>query len=85
MTQIVEIKNNPFWEQDVDNAIENFEATFGVKPHMYIGRNFVDAVMSSYDWISNLKLIGNSNDEIAEYKGTPCEYDPVISCVILKA
>ena len=84
MTQIVEIKDNPFWEHDVDKAIYDFEAEYGVKPHMIVGKNFIDLVITSYDWV-NYKSIGYSNNRIAKYKGISCEYDPDISCVILKA
>lgn len=84
MTQIVEIKDNSFWEHDVNKAIYDFEAEYGVEPHMIIGKNFIDLVITSYDWV-NYKSIGNSNDRIAKYKGISCEYDPDISCVILKA
>ena len=84
MTQIIEIKNNPFWEHDVDEAIHDFEAEYGVEPHMYIGKNFIDLVVDSYNWI-NIESVGNSYYRIAKYKGISCEYDPNISCVILKA
>lgn len=84
MTQIIEIKNNPFWEHDIDEAIHDFEAEYGVEPHMYIGKNFIDLVVDSYSWI-NFESIGDSYCRIAKYKGISCEYDPNISCVILKA
>ena len=48
MTQIVEIKDNPFWEHDVDEAIDDFKAEFGVAPHMYIGKNFIEMVTTKF-------------------------------------
>ena len=47
MTQIIEIKNNTFWEYDVNKAIDDFEAVYGVKPHMIIGRNFIELFTAS--------------------------------------
>ncbi len=85
MVQIIEIKDNPFWEHDVDEAIHDFEAEFGVEPHMFIGKNFIDlTTINSYNWI-NYESISNSNYRMAKYKGISCEYDPDISCVILQA
>lgn len=84
MTQIIEIKNNPFWEYDVNKAIYDFEAEYGVKPHMIIGRNFIELITALYNWIDE-KPINKSEGIIAKYKGISCEYDPDISCVILKA
>ena len=81
MTQIVEIKDNPFWQHDVDEAIDDFEAEFGVASHMYIGKNFIEMVATSFEFIYQEKPVG----AIMRYKGVPCEYDPNISCVILKA
>lgn len=81
MTQIIEIKNNPFWEHDVDEAIDDFEAEFGVEPHMYIGKNFIEMVTAKFEFIHREEPVGT----IMKYKGTSCEYDPDISCVILKA
>lgn len=81
MTQIVEIKDNPFWEHDVDEAIDNFKAEFGVAPHMYIGKNFIEMVTTKFGFIHREEPVGT----IMKYKGTPCEYDSDISCVILKA
>ena len=78
MTQIIEINNNTFWEYDVDKAIDNFEAAYGVKPHMIIGRNFIELITTSY-------TLDKSEGIIAKYKGVSCEYDPDVSCVILKA
>ena len=84
MTQIIEIKNNTFWEYDVDKAIYDFEAEYGVEPHMIIGKNFIKLVTAPYNWNSEIP-IGKSVGFIAKYKGISCEYDPDISCVILKA
>ena len=84
MTQIVEIKDNPFWERTLNEAINDFEAEFGVEPHMYIGRNFIELITTSYDLI-NEKPIDKSEGIVAKYKGVSCEYDSDISCVILKA
>lgn len=84
MTQIIEIKNNTFWEYDVNKAIDDFEAAYGVKPHMIIGRNFIELITASYNWI-NEKPIDKSEGIIAKYKGISCEYNPDMSCVILKA
>ena len=83
MTQIIEIENNTFWEDDVDKVIDDFEAAYGVKPHMIIGRNFVELITASYNCI-NEKPIDKSEGIIATYKGISCEYDPDVSCVILK-
>ena len=84
MTQIIEIKDNVFWEYDVDKAIYNFEAEYGVEPNMIIGKNFIELITASHDWINEIP-IDKSKDIIAKYKGVSCEYDPNISCVILKA
>lgn len=84
MTQIIEIKNNSFWKYDIDQAIEHFEVVYGVKPHMIIGKDFIELITTSYDWI-NEKPIDKSEGVIAKYRGISCEYDPDISCVILKA
>ena len=84
MTQIIEIKNNTFWEYDVNKAIDDFEAAYGVKPHMIIGRNFIELATVSCNWI-NEEPINKSEGIIAKYEGISCEYDPDISCVILKA
>lgn len=84
MTQIVEIKDNSFWQHDVDEAIYDFEAKYGVEPNMIIGRNFIELVTAQINWI-NEEPINKSEGIIAKYKGVSCEYDPDISCVILKA
>lgn len=80
MTQIVEIKDNPFWEHDVDEAIDDFEVEFGVAPHMYIGKNFIEMITASTMFIYRKQPV----NAIMKYKGVPCEYNPNISCVILK-
>lgn len=84
MTQIVEIKDNSFWEHNIDKAIYNFEAEYGVKPHMIIGKNFIELVTAPYIWNSEIPK-DKSEGIIAKYKGISCEYDPDISCIILKA
>lgn len=84
MTQIIEIENNTFWEYDIDKAIDDFEAEYGVEPHMIVGKNFIKLVTTPYNWNSEIP-IGKSEGIIAKYKGISCEYDPDISCVILKA
>ena len=84
MTQIIEIKDNVFWECDVDKAIHDFEAEYGVEPNMIIGKNFIELVTASYDWVNEIP-IDKSKGIIAKYKGVSCEYNPNISCVILKA
>ena len=85
MTQIVEIKDNSFWEYDVDKAIRDFEAEYGVEPNMIIGKNFIELATTSYNnWVNKIP-IDKSKGIIAKYKGISCEYDPDISCVILKA
>lgn len=81
MVQIVEIKDNPFWEYDVDKAIDDFEAGFGVEPHMCIGKNFIEMITASTMFIHREPPV----DAIMKYKGVSCEYNPDISCVILKA
>ena len=82
MTQIIEIKNNTFWEYDVNKAIDDFEAVYGVKPHMIIGRNFIELFTDSDNWIN--EPIDKSEGIIAKYEGISCEYDPDMSCIILK-
>ena len=82
MTQIIEIKNNTFWEYDVNKAIDDFEAVYGVKPHMIIGRNFIELFTASDNWIN--EPIDKSEGIIAKYEGISCEYDPDMSCIILK-
>lgn len=82
MVQIVEIKDNPFWEYDVDKAIDDFEAEYGVEPHMCIGKNFIEMITASF-MVAHLEE--PPVDAIMKYKGVPCEYNPNISCVILKA
>lgn len=84
MMQIVEIKDNPFWEHDVDEAIYDFEVAFDVKPHMYIGKNFLELFPTSFAFL-NKSPADITMKTILTYKGIPCEYDPDISCVILKA
>ena len=84
MTQIIEIKDNDFWEHDVDKAICDFEIKYGVEPNMIIGKNFIELATTSYNWV-NETPIDKSKGIIAKYKGVSCEYDPDISCVILKA
>lgn len=84
MTQILEIDtNNPWWETDLNRAIQKFRNEYGVEPHMIIGRNIRDAL------ISEIVVFDNSFPEgckgiVGEISGTPCEYDPGINCVILK-
>lgn len=84
MTQIIEIKDNVFWKYDVDKAIRDFETEYGVEPNMIIGKNFIELATVSHDWVNEIP-IDKSKGLIAQYKGVPCEYDPDISCVILKA
>jgi hypothetical protein len=84
MTQIVEIKDNPFWEYDVNKAIYDFEAEYGVEPNMIIGKNFIELVAPSCTWVNEIP-IDKPKSIIGIYKGVSCEYDPDISCVILKA
>lgn len=84
MTQIIEIKDNTFWEYDVNKAIRDFEVAYGVKPHMIIGRNFIELATTSYNLVNKMP-IDKSKGIIAKYKGVSCEYEPDISCVILKA
>lgn len=75
--EVIDVKN------DVNKAIDDFEAACGVKPHMIIGRNLIKLFTASYNWIN--EPIDKSEGIIAKYKGISCEYDPNISCVILKA
>ena len=84
MTQIIEIKDNTFWEYDIDKAIYDFEAEYGVEPNMIIGKNFIELAATLSNWV-NKAPTDKSNGIIAKYKGVSCEYDPDISCVILKA
>lgn len=79
----IEIENNTFWEHDINKAIDDFEATYGIQPHIIIGRNFIELIKASYGWI-NEESINKSEGEPATYCGIPCEYDPNIPCVILK-
>lgn len=83
MVQIVEIKDNPFWEYDINKAIGNFEAMYGVEPHMIIGSRFIEQITALCNLITK-EPIDKSKGIIAKYKGISCEYDPNISCVILK-
>jgi len=84
MTQIIEIKDNAFWEHDIDEAIYDFKTEYGVEPNMIVGRNFIELVIASYSWVNEIPK-DKSEGIIAKYKGISCEYDPDISCVILKA
>lgn len=85
MTQIVEIDTSvPWWKQDLDLAIEKFRNEYGVEPHMIIGKNVKDALISDIVVFDN-SLPKEYNGMVGEIQGTPCEYDPDISCVILKA
>jgi len=84
MIQIIEIKDNTFWEYDIDKAIYDFKAEYGVEPNMIIGKNFIELVTASYNWVNEIPT-DKSEGIIAKYKGISCEYDPDISCVILKA
>ena len=52
MTQIVEIKDNSFWEHDVNKAIYDFEAAYGVTPHMIIFKKFIDFIIDSYNLLN---------------------------------
>lgn len=81
MTQILEIDTNtPWWKQDLDRAIAKFEDDYEVEPHIIIGKNIMEALMESVQFTVDL-----SNSKIGLYQGTPYEYDPDLSCVILKA
>ena len=84
MTQILEINiNDPWWKQDLDRAIIEFKADYGVEPHLIIGKNVIEALMENVQFYS--KPIDLSEGIVGLYKGTSCEYDSDISCVILKA
>lgn len=83
MTQIVEIKDNPFWEYDIEKAIDNFKSMYGVEPHMIIGNKFIEQVTALCNLITK-EPIDKSKCIIAKYKGISCEYDPDISCAILE-
>lgn len=84
MTQILEIDTNtPWWKQDLNSAIEKFRNEYGVEPHMIIGKNIRDALTENVQFYS--EPINLSEGITGLYEGTPCEYDPDISCVILKA
>lgn len=84
MTQILEINtNSPWWKQDLDRAIVEFETDYGVTPHIIIGKNIMEALTESIQFY--YETIDLSKGKIGLYQGTPYEYDPDISCVILKA
>lgn len=84
MTQILEIDtNNPWWKQDLDRAIVEFETDYEVKPHIIIGKNIMEALTKSVQFY--YETVDLSKGKIGLYQGTPCEYDSDISCVILKA
>lgn len=83
MTQIIEIKDNDFWEYDVNKAICDFETEYGVEPNMIIGKNFIELVEASHTWVNEIP-IDKPKGIIGKYEGVSCEYDPDISCVILK-
>ena len=84
MTQILEIDiNNPWWKQDLDKAIVDFKIDYGVEPHLIIGKNVVETLMENVQFYS--KPVDLSKGKIGLYQGTSFEYDPDISCVILKA
>lgn len=85
MTQIVDINTeNPWWRYDIERAVAKFEQEYGVKPHMIIGANVISAIQASVQWI-NEKVPAPVEGRVAYYEGIPCEYDPDITCVILKA
>lgn len=91
MTQILEIDTtDPSWEWDLEKAIAKFHEDYGVEPHMIVGGNFADALMERITWIKKEDVYIRKEEEfkpgkIAYYRGIPFEYDPDISCVILKA
>lgn len=85
MTQILEIDTNtPWWKQDLDRAIEKFRNEYGVEPHMIIGKDIRDALISEII-VFDKPLPKGYKGMVGEILGIPCEYDPDISCVILKA
>ena len=51
---------------------------------MIIGKNIRDALISEFIVFDN-PLPKGYKGMVGEIQGTPCEYDPDISCVILKA
>lgn len=84
MIQIIKIKDNSFWEYDVDEAIYDFETKYSVEPTMIVGKNFIKLITASCGWVNEIS-IDKSEGIIAKYKGISCEYDPDISFVVLKA
>lgn len=85
MTQILEIDtNNPWWKQDLDRAIEKFRNEYGVEPHMIIGKNVRDILINEFIVFDN-PLPKGYKGAVGEIQGIPCDYDPNISCIILKA
>ena len=85
MTQILEIDTNtPWWKQDLNRAIEKFRNEYGVEPHMIIGKDIRDALISEII-VFDKPLSKWYKANVGEILGIHCEYDPDISCVILKA
>lgn len=85
MTQILEIDtNNSWWKQDLNRAIEKFRNEYGVEPHMIIGKNVRDALINEFIVFDN-PLPKGYKGAVGKIQGIPCDYDPDISCIILKA
>ena len=88
MIQILEIDTNtPWWKQDLNMAIEKFRNEYGIEPRMIIGKNIRDALINEFNEfiVFDNYLVEGYEGMVGEIQGTPCEYDPNISCVILKA
>ena len=85
MTQILEIDTGvPWWKWDLDKAINEFKRDYGVEPHLIIGKNVMDALTEGVVFINSDKEF-KPEGVVAMYQSIPFEYDPDISCVILKA
>ena len=84
MVQILKIDTSvPWWKQDLDRAIAEFKINYKVTPHIVIGKNVMEALTESVQFL--YETVDLSKGKLSIYQGTPFEYDPDISCVILKA
>lgn len=79
--EIIEIKDNPFWKQDLDKSIMEYEATYEISPRLIVGDNFLRESVKDIPYISRIE--GTPDGLKGQYKGIPIEVAPEITCVIV--
>lgn len=79
--EIIEIKDNPFWKQDLDKSITVYEVLYETRPRLIVGDTFLQESINDIPFIERVE--DTSNGLKGQYRGIPFEYDSGLTCVIV--